>query len=92
MDKSRHDIDARCAKSGFGDGRLLTPSSFQPWTLGNIMLGGPIGIVIDLISRAYVKYPLNSKIRLAPLPTPPELPLTRAPATSAPVESEPLTQ
>jgi hypothetical protein len=32
-------------------------SSIEPWTAGNIILGGPIGLGIDALTGAIHKYP-----------------------------------
>src|SRR5882724_491759 len=44
VDKSKEDILVRCSKPGYQDASASIPSDFQGWTLGNLVLGGIIGV------------------------------------------------
>jgi hypothetical protein len=50
-------ISVLCRKDGFQDTTGTTGSEFQPMTLGNILLGGIVGVVIDASTGAMMKYP-----------------------------------
>jgi hypothetical protein len=56
LSKSKHDVQVACAKEGYNDGAGTIPSNFEGMTLGNILLGGVIGVGIDAASGAMHKY------------------------------------
>lgn len=56
LSKSKHDVQVACAKEGYQDGAGTIPSNFEGMTLGNILLGGVIGVGIDAASGAMHKY------------------------------------
>jgi hypothetical protein len=74
VSKSKHDINVRCSKPGYQDATAAIPSDFQGWTLGNIILGGIIGIGVDAASGAMNEYPNAFQVPMtmsggaAPLP------------------------
>ena len=55
--KSAGNISVLCRKIGFEDTGGTIGSGFQPMTLGNIVLGGIIGVVVDASTGAMTKYP-----------------------------------
>jgi len=55
--KSAGSIAVLCRKPGFEDTGGTIGSGFQPMTLGNIVLGGIIGVVVDASTGAMTKYP-----------------------------------
>ena len=55
--KSKDDIQARCTKPGWQDGIATIPSNFEGWTVGNIVLGGVIGLGVDAATGAINEYP-----------------------------------
>lgn len=66
VDKGFGKIDVRCAKPGFDEtAEVLTPE-FQAMTLGNVIIGGVIGILVDAASGAMAKYPNAVKVALFP--------------------------
>ena len=56
LGKGASDLDVTCRKSGYLDAIGKLSSAFQGWTLGNAILGGVIGIVIDAGSGAMHEY------------------------------------
>lgn len=50
-------ISVLCRKEGFEDTAGAIGSEFQAMTLGNILLGGIIGVAVDAASGAMTKYP-----------------------------------
>lgn len=57
VSKSKHDISVNCAKQGYHDGVAVIPSNFEGMTLGNILIGGIVGVGIDAASGAMNEYP-----------------------------------
>jgi hypothetical protein len=57
LSKGWSDLAIDCEKEGHVASKSVVPSSFQPWTLGNILLGGVLGIAIDAASGAITEYP-----------------------------------
>jgi hypothetical protein len=64
--KSAANISVLCRKSGYEDLSGTIGSGFQPMTLGNIVLGGLIGVVIDASTGAMMKYPESVTFLLVP--------------------------
>jgi hypothetical protein len=67
VDKSKADIQARCTKPGWEDAAATIPSNFEGWTLGNILLGGVIGLGVDAATGAINDYPHTFQIPMTPL-------------------------
>ncbi|HVY05190.1 MAG TPA: hypothetical protein VHB46_04365 [Burkholderiales bacterium] len=59
-------LDVLCRKQGFLDATSRLASSFQGWTLGNALIGGVIGIIVDAGSGAMHEYPVEATISLVP--------------------------
>ena len=55
--KDYESVSVLCQKEGFDDTAGVIGSEFQAMTLGNILLGGLIGVVVDAASGAMTKYP-----------------------------------
>jgi len=55
--KTSGSISVLCRKYGYVDTAGTIGSGFQPMTLGNILLGGLIGVVIDASTGAMTQYP-----------------------------------
>lgn len=54
--KSNTDLEYMCSKKGYYNAAGVIDSSFAGWTLGNILVGGLIGLGIDAASGAINKY------------------------------------
>jgi hypothetical protein len=67
VSKSKEDIQAHCTKAGWQDGVATIPSNFQGWTVGNIILGGVIGLGVDAATGAINEYPHTFQIPMVPL-------------------------
>jgi hypothetical protein len=59
-------IAVLCRKDGYHDTAGTTGSEFQAMTLGNILLGGLIGVIVDAGSGAMMKYPESVTFVLVP--------------------------
>jgi len=55
--KTYASISVLCRKYGYVDTAGTIGSGFQPMTLGNILLGGIVGVVIDASTGAMTQYP-----------------------------------
>ena len=102
VEKSKEDIQIRCAKPGWQEAALTIPSNFEGWTVGNILLGGVIGIGVDAATGAINEYPHTFQVPMmqatgmpalgtpmaltAPQPIPAPLP---SPPPSPPVYAPP---
>jgi hypothetical protein len=64
--KSHTAIDVDCRKEGFLDAIGSVGKQFQPMTFGNIILGGLIGVIVDVASGATAQYEPTVSIRLTP--------------------------
>ena len=64
--KTPGSISVLCRKYGYVDTAGTIGSGFQPITLGNIVLGGLIGIVIDASTGAMTQYPETVTFLLIP--------------------------
>lgn len=99
VDKSKRDMQVRCSKPGWQDGVATIPSNFQGWTVGNLVLGGLVGVGVDAATGAINEYPHTFQVPMAPVATaqapsqPPPIELQRPtevqPASGAQQASEP---
>jgi hypothetical protein len=64
--KDQESVSVLCTKEGFDDTAGVIGSEFQAMTLGNILLGGVIGVVVDAASGAMTKYPESVTFTLIP--------------------------
>ena len=67
VEKDKDVIQVTCKKAGFQNSSGELDSTFESMTLGNILLGGVIGIGIDAASGAMHKYPSTVTITLRPM-------------------------
>lgn len=81
IQRSKHDVQVRCTKEGYQDAAAVIPSSFEGWTLGNIILGGVVGVVVDASTGAMNDYPNAFQVPMTKL----EVADTAPPAMAAPV-------
>lgn len=66
FDKGASSISLTCRKEGYIDANLVIESEFQEMTLGNILIGGIVGIAVDAASGAMHKYPTSVNLTLVP--------------------------
>lgn len=76
--RSRHDISIVCTKRGFRDASATISSDFNFVTLGNAIIGGMTGVIVDATTGANDSYPHEIEIPMEPAPRPAEA----APATT----------
>jgi hypothetical protein len=68
VEKSKEDIQVTCEKPGWQTATATIPSNFQGWTLGNIILGGVIGVGVDAATGAMNEYPGAFQVPMQPQP------------------------
>lgn len=66
VQKSSKAISVACTKDKFQESDATLSADFQPMTLGNIILGGVIGIIVDAASGAVAEYQPNLTLTLIP--------------------------
>lgn len=66
ISKSSRDVIIRCRREGMADAVVTLSSELQAMTLGNILIGGVIGIAVDAASGAAGRYPNSVTLTLAP--------------------------
>lgn len=66
VDKSKDAILVRCQSEGYQETAANLSSEFQGATIGNVLLGGLIGVAIDAGSGAMNKYPEQVTLLLIP--------------------------
>lgn len=66
VSKDYENVAVLCRKDDFDDTAGVIGSEFQAMTLGNILLGGIIGVVVDAASGAMMKYAESVTFTLIP--------------------------
>ena len=66
--RSKTDVLVECTKPGYQTGKAVADSGFEPWTLGNVLIGGLIGLGIDWGTGSIHKYPSTIQVPLSPSP------------------------
>jgi hypothetical protein len=70
--KGWSDLALDCKKEGHADSKTSAVSKFQPWALGNILIGGIIGFIVDGATGAITEYPKVVSLLLVPAEFPSE--------------------
>ena len=60
------DLAVNCVKENYQNGQMMVSQGFEPMTLGNILIGGVVGVVVDAASGAAFDYPPTVSILLTP--------------------------
>jgi hypothetical protein len=80
-------IQVTCKKDGHEEGLSIVNSRFEGATMGNLILGGAVGLAVDVASGASNRYDDTVMVKLAPLPgwqPPPQPPAQPAPPPASP--------
>jgi len=64
--RSSHDMDVACKALGYGDATGTISSDFQTWTLGNLLIGGAVGLIVDWSTGAIHDYEHRFDIPMYP--------------------------
>lgn len=87
IERSKHDISVTCNKEGFEQAVAIVSSKFNGVTLGNILIGGVIGVGIDAASGAMNDYPSSVNVQMTRSGAAPAVEPAADPAAEA--EAEP---
>jgi hypothetical protein len=87
VQRSRDDIRVACKKEGYEEADYVNRSGFEAMTVGNVILGGVVGIAIDAASGATNKYDEKMYIRLASASAGPEAPASAASPAPTPASA-----
>ncbi len=66
ISKSIQDLTLNCTRPGYGTGVSTVGGDLQAMSLGNILLGGVIGVAVDAASGALGRYPDSVQVKLPP--------------------------
>jgi len=88
---NRSSITVTCQKEGYQGGSAVDEAGFDPAVLGNIVLGGVVGVVVDASSGAASKYDKVVNVTLQPIAPTSAAPPTGQPSASA-APTGPVTQ
>jgi hypothetical protein len=87
VSKSRRDLTVSCSKEGYSPAVAQVESGFTGSTLGNILLGGGVGLIVDAASGANNRYPSNVHVEMTELPRPALAPMANSRAVSPVIET-----
>lgn len=66
IQKSKNDLNVTCELPGHRTESVSQSPNFVATTIGNVLVGGLVGVVVDAASGANFKYPGEVKLDLAP--------------------------
>ena len=66
LDRDKDDISVNCVLADYEDTTEVVSSEFTGYTLGNVILGGGVGAVIDAASGANSEYPDSVTVLMIP--------------------------
>lgn len=87
ISKSKNDLTFNCTKDGYAKATKVLPSDVEAMTLGNILVGGVIGLAVDAGTGAMNKYDANITISMNAEESAP-VAVAPAPAAPAPAQYE----
>ena len=67
LPKSRHTISVACEKECYHPAQGALSAKFEPLTIGNVIAGGGVGLVVDWISGAYTNYEPVVSVPMEPI-------------------------
>jgi hypothetical protein len=88
--KAKKDLVIVCKKDGYADATVSVPSHFNGATVGNVLVGGLPGLIVDGATGADYDYPASADVPMVPAGTVTPAPMPGPPATQpAPVAAAP---
>ena len=66
VEKIVRDIGVNCTAPGHHPGAAVISAQFQPMAVGNLLIGGLVGLVVDSASGAIAEYPGVVQMQLTP--------------------------
>jgi hypothetical protein len=76
-----------CSKEGYNPAAQRLESSFTGTTLGNILVGGGIGLIVDAASGANNRYPRTVHLEMTEMPRPAAAPMAGGLVTPSLIET-----
>ena len=67
VSKSSKPINVGCVKVGYADKDATHAAGLNGMVFGNLLIGGLIGVVVDVASGAVNQYPNEVTVQLAPV-------------------------
>ena len=89
ISRSKHDVQVRCTKEGYQEAVAVIPSTFEGWTLGNLIFGGVVGVGVDAATGALNDYPNAFQVPMMKLESTVAAPPVAPPVLPEPAKSEP---
>lgn len=71
VQRSKENVQIRCNKEGWQEGFSTIPSTFEGWTVGNVLIGGVVGLGIDAATGAINQYPTAFQVPMYQVPANP---------------------
>ena len=68
LEKSQHSVSVTCKKACFQDGVGVIASNAEGMAVGNVVLGGVIGLGVDAATGAMNKYADRTSVTMIPVP------------------------
>jgi len=68
LEKGRESVAVRCTKGCYTDGTGVIVSELEPMAAGNIILGGTVGLGVDMASGAMNKYTPEAQVVMTRIP------------------------
>lgn len=68
LEKSQHSVTVTCKKACFQDGVGVITSNSEGMAVGNVVLGGVIGLGVDAATGAMNKYADRTSVTMIPVP------------------------
>ncbi|RVT96864.1 hypothetical protein EOD42_10695 [Rhodovarius crocodyli] len=66
--RSMRDMTLRCNHQAYGQGTTTVPSGINPMIIGNVLVGGLVGLAVDASTGAMGRYPEEVSLTLQPDP------------------------
>lgn len=67
LDKSQHNVAVSCKKECFQDAVGVIPSHTENMAVGNVLVGGVVGLAVDAASGAMNKYNDSNQFSMIPV-------------------------
>jgi len=64
--RSEDDMDVTCQAPGYADATGTISSDFETWALGNVLIGGLVGLVVDWSTGAVNRYEHRFEVPMSP--------------------------
>jgi hypothetical protein len=87
--KTKKDMDVECDKDGYKHASRIVPSHFEAATVGNVIAGGGIGIIVDAADGASNSYPDDVSVTMTPADSAPKATPAAATAPVSPTAAKP---